>query len=208
MGILLRMLGKSPYSRYRGRFVQFWYGQNARGSGHGMRVECAIIYLTHPGRGAHDYGVYPSRCARDSIGGAISLWSLLQMEPFNAHILCAFVRDLHGFERDAQTTQGNVTDVDMATLTPILVMCDHVTEFFYLPATSARKDRAEAAIDGHCSYSELQRQLTALRETMEDELASRMAIFLPAKRATFFLSGERLLGERVLTGFPVLASDI
>lgn len=134
------------------------------------------------------------------------------MQSLNVHTLCQFVRDLRSFELEAfqltGVTPGLVTEADEKVLQPILALCDGATEFFYLPATAARRARTAEAVSQRVPYAELQRQLTALRESLEDELANRLVLFMPSNRAVHYYAGERLLGDDVLAKFPTLASDI
>jgi hypothetical protein len=130
------------------------------------------------------------------------------MEPFQVNILFQFARALQNFQRDAATLQGNVTQHDKNALGPVLTLCDRTTEFFWLPAAAARRYRITRDLDANCSYSDLRTQLQTLTETIEDELATRMVLFMPAKRAVHYVANEKLLGQDVLMKFPSLAGDI
>ncbi len=65
-----------------------------------------------------------------------------------------------------------VPPTDLALLQPLLEKSGEVTQLFWAPAMQSRIERVWAALmraDG-CSYRELNTQLRALREVMEDEL--------------------------------------
>lgn len=130
------------------------------------------------------------------------------MQRFAAHTLCQFMRDLEGFRRDAAAAQGVVTPMDIKTLEPTLTLCAQAHEFFYLPATAAWSERIKRDLSVPCGYPRLRERLEVLSQIMEDELGAKLMLFMPAKRAVYFLAGENLLGSTVLRSFPQLAGDI
>lgn len=144
--------------------------------------------------------------------GAFTLAELFAMLQLNAHVLCQFVTQLTIYEVGAhklgQEGSGNVTPQNKLEIQPMLDVCGQVTQFFFIPATDARLGRLKGALEADCEYSELNAQLRALRETLEDELRSLFVLYMPPKQATSFLAGSALLGAKVESKFPALATDI
>ena len=150
---------------------------------------------------------------RTAKGQPIPLPEFLSMLQLYAHVLCTFVRDLSHYEvtaRGLQLEHQNtlVDGADRELLTPILQGCDGVTNFLYMPATAARKERLEAVLSAGCVYSELGVQLRILRETMEDELRNILVLYMPPSQSIHFFADARLLGDAVIARFPGLGTDI
>jgi hypothetical protein len=128
-------------------------------------------------------------------------------------VLCHFVRDLRSFEIAAGTLHekapnSRITDADAAGLAPVLEFCNDADAFFYLPATVARRQRLEEWIRTRGPYTELRTHMQVLWETLQDELTNRTVFYVPAKQATSWWAGPRLLGEMVEAKFPNLNGDI
>jgi hypothetical protein len=134
----------------------------------------------------------------------------------NAAVLVQFARDLAQLEIQAASlaAQGGggpaspIPPNDVAITKNMLERVQAAIDFFYLPATDARRYRFLAALDANPSYADVRHHLHILREALEDELQTRLVFFMPAGRAIHYIGGQGLLGDEVIKRFPDLGTDI
>lgn len=139
------------------------------------------------------------------------LWSLWElMQPFNAAPILAFAKRLTMYESQAGSLTGPMNAADIQAVRDVLVSCDQLDQFFWLPATKNRHTRIAVDIEAAvpCTYEAMRYHLCVLNETLEDELSQRTVMFMPAARAIYYMKGPTALGDEVVKRFPDLATDI
>lgn len=160
-----------------------------------------------------EYTLYSEPIKWDYSGlETISLWQL--MDYFRTHDFLEVIREVYAFELSLKRRCEEGTDwyVELPNWDDPETneLLKKVTAVFVpkdFPHTLTCVTRVYSFANSKCTYQELWMRVTALRETMEDELRGRKLLLVPGLK-TEYCDRKDLFGQEVFEAFPSAEDDI